>query len=291
MYNSIVYLFVFLFFIVGCGNNSNKSFYYTKNGLKYEYHDIVTDGVKPQIGDFLNMYMTWSSLSDSVYYSSLNNQLFGIESFRLNNSSIDGGIHEGFLSIMEGDSVTFYVDPIDFYRYYLNDNPPYLISQNENIKISLRLLSVKDSVGQHQFKREQYLKLKSNEEFLIDELLHNWEFKYDSIFKLGDIYLVRLNKNFSKVERNQKETVRVFYSISLINGDVVFSNFSKEAFEFDMQSEYQMLDGFKYVVQQLNKGDHVMALVPSYLCFGAKWGMEQSIAPYSPLVFEIKMVD
>ena len=91
--------------------------------------------------------------------------------------------------------------------------------------------------------------------------------------------------------QNYKKTVKVFYSIHLYNGDSVFSNFLEKPHEFDMESENQMLDGFKYVIQQLNSGDHVMALIPSYLCFGSKWGLEGRVPPYSPLIFEIMVIE
>ena len=291
MFRKINYLiYVFFFFIVGCNSSENPLFYTTKNGLKYEYHEIITDGKKPQIGDFLNMYMELKSLNDSIYYSSLNNRQFGIESFRLKASNIKGGVHEGFLSIMEGDSVTFYINPVDFFKYYSNSNPPIYINKNEEIKITIRLINIKDSIAQIEFKKEQLLKLAMKEEYIIEEVLEKWNHNYDTILKYGDVFIAKLNSmNQNQIDING--SVKVHYAIKLHNKDSIYSNFLAEPHEFDMEVEGQMLPGFKYIIQQLKYGDHVMALVPSYLCFGNKGSVDGKVPPYSPLIFEIMVLE
>ncbi len=281
-----VFLCVLLLVLFGCEVPKTPSFYTTENGLKYKYHDIVTNEREPQVGDYLNMYMEWKTLDDSVFYSSIDDQQFGIESFRLKQSKIKGGIHEGFFSIMEGDSVSFYVKPNDFYKYYKSSKAPVFLKKHKQIKIIIRLISIKDSVGQIEFKKEQLLKLKLKEEFIIDGVVKEWRNNFDTVLEYGDVYIVPLN-SVNDISVINEGRIEVDYSMSLHDGTVLYSTFLNEANEFDMEAEGQMLDGFKYILQQISVKEHVLALVPSYLGFGSNGSSDGKVYPYSPLIFDV----
>ncbi len=68
-------LLIFPFYLISCLNRQTPEFYFTENGLKYQYHDIVIDGEHPRENNFLNVYMEFKTVDDSVFYSSKNTQL------------------------------------------------------------------------------------------------------------------------------------------------------------------------------------------------------------------------
>ncbi len=82
-------------------------FYYTQNDLKYQYHDIVAEGIVPKVGDYLTVYLQYKNLDDSIFYDSQQTSYDGTNLIVLGKPSVKGGIEEGFAQLIEGDSVSF----------------------------------------------------------------------------------------------------------------------------------------------------------------------------------------
>ncbi len=281
--------FIILLFY-SCKNRHTPDFYFTENGLKYKYHDIVTDGVRPKSGAYLNMYMDWKTTEDSIIYSSKSTQLSGIQTIRLGEPKIKGGIEEGFSKLIEGDSVTLYINPKKFYENYLMMKLPSFLEKEKEMMITLRLLSVFDSIQQEKYKKDLLVKAKANEQSKINSILDKWKNEYDTIYSFGDIHYISKVSTGNK-QINIGDKVRVDYECKFYNNNLYFTTFSSEPHVFEVGLEGQMIEGFNYLLQKLSYGDQVVAIIPSSLAFGYKGSSDNKVPPYMPLIFNVRVLE
>jgi FKBP-type peptidyl-prolyl cis-trans isomerase FkpA len=87
------------------------------------------------------------------------------------------------------------------------------------------------------------------------------------------------------------KTVRVSYKGTFFNGQEFDSSIGKNPpyYEFTLGS-HQVIQGWDEAIAMMNKGGKAMLVVPSSLAYGER-GMGGNIKPYTPLVFEVELVD
>jgi FKBP-type peptidyl-prolyl cis-trans isomerase len=61
--------------------------------------------------------------------------------------------------------------------------------------------------------------------------------------------------------------------------------------EFTYGTPDQLIKGLNIVIGTLKKGEFVKIIVPSRLAFGEKGSSNGSIQPYTPLVYNLKIID
>ncbi len=125
--------------LIGC-ETETPEYFFTEGGLKYKYQDIVGEGKEPQIGDVLSVDMKWSTIEDSVFYTSVNTGYNGADIVKLKKQNQPGGIEEGFAKLIEGDSVTFYINPERFFKEYIQAETPVFLLNDAEMKIDIRLI-------------------------------------------------------------------------------------------------------------------------------------------------------
>lgn len=79
-------------------DNQTPDYYYTKGGLKYEYHDIVEDGETPAVGDYLTVYIKYKTSDGRVIYDSEKSTYNGNKSYTWVNQVLTEELRKGLLS-------------------------------------------------------------------------------------------------------------------------------------------------------------------------------------------------
>ena len=82
------------------------------------------------------------------------------------------------------------------------------------------------------------------------------------------------------------DTVKVFYTGTLVNGTKFDSNIGGEPIEFQLTG---VIPGWTEGIQKINKGGKIKLYVPSALAYGEEGN--QGIPPSSALIFEVELVD
>jgi len=82
------------------------------------------------------------------------------------------------------------------------------------------------------------------------------------------------------------DTVKVFYTGTLVNGNKFDSNVGGEPIEFQLTG---VIPGWTEGIQKINKGGKIKLYVPAALAYGEEGN--QGIPPSSALVFEVELLD
>lgn len=270
---------------------STPNFYYTKNGLKYQYHDIVGEGKTVAVGDYLTVNIEYRTNKDSVLYASRIEKFNGIDVIHLGKPSIEGGIEEGFAQLIEGDSVTFFIDAEKFFHSYLNQMIPDFLSKQDEIRITLRLIRIE--TPEDYFKRlDEEEKLAELQEFqIIDSIVNSWSLAGDSIQEINGIYLVK-GKEVSVDTIFYGDNVAVFLKGYLADGTVIYDNSMNEyPDEYKVGVKGQNLEGVKIALLNLCIGQSAKVVIPSLLGVGEQLTKNGMFPANTPLIFEIQTVE
>ena len=75
----------------------------------------------------------------------------------------------------------------------------------------------------------------------------------------------------------------------ILNGRYIYKtpNFQPEYYETKVDG--QLLDGFKILVNNFQKGDSVLAIIPSKLMFGERGSFVNQIPPFCPLMINLRI--
>jgi FKBP-type peptidyl-prolyl cis-trans isomerase len=82
------------------------------------------------------------------------------------------------------------------------------------------------------------------------------------------------------------DTVKVFYTGTLVNGTKFDSNVGGEPVEFALN---RVIPGWSEGIQKINKGGKIKLYVPAQLGYGEEGN--QGIPPNSALIFEVELLD
>jgi len=283
---SILLLLVFSA-LVSCDSESNE-FLETEGGLKYKFHDIVDEGRTPKSGDFLSVYISWSS-KDSIYYNSVNT--FDPINLIVLGETKNGGLEEGFFKLKEGDSASFYIEPEKLYSNYLNQPLPEALKNEKELNVSIRLLKV-------QTEKEYYNSLKISKEqqeiheiSMVKNKVDDWKKQYDSVFTYSGCYMVYLSPFIGDTIQKGNE-VTIQYSASFFNGDEFYSTeFNGVPETYLVGSKDQTVDGLQIAFLHMSYGQRAKIIVPSYMGFGEKGSAGGIVPPFTPIVYEIEVLD
>ena len=78
------------------------------------------------------------------------------------------------------------------------------------------------------------------------------------------------------------------YFLEDFSGRMVYSTENKSEF-YDLSLNNQLLDGFNILARKYERGDSVMAIIPSDFLFGKRGSFVNQIPPYCPLKVNLKI--
>jgi FKBP-type peptidyl-prolyl cis-trans isomerase FkpA len=100
------------------------------------------------------------------------------------------------------------------------------------------------------------------------------------------LYLLK-TKTSEETQAKAGDTVRVHYTVKLLDGKVLESSLGKEPYEFILGNA-MVIKGWDEGIALLKKGEKAMLLVPSRLAYGMA-GNGPSIPPNSVLMFDVEL--
>ena len=264
-----------------CGLKESPDYYQTEQGLRYKFHDVAVSQASPKLNDYVALNALVHDHLDSVVYksSSFNES---VDFFLMDSLNANALFQDGLGHLFVGDSVSFYFTADEFFSSYLNVPVPKGFSSTDSLLMSFRILGVSPSVFQI---KKSFM---SKESYFLDSVLTAWNNEYDSIHNYGLLNWVYKNQ-IGDSAISVDDDVNLSYSCYLANMQCVYKTDSGSWDVFTVGLEGQMIEGFDYLLQHLNYGDHVVALVPSFLGFKEKGGVGGVVPRNSPLLFELKI--
>jgi FKBP-type peptidyl-prolyl cis-trans isomerase len=281
----ILTIILFVFFLFS-GCKKKKEINFSFHPLGY-YHKLLSFGYDSSIyrpNSIAWVTASFKTQADSVFWDSFNN---------LNDClfiPIDSTIKANFFkhSVSTSthlDSVILLVKPKDFFSQQFGyDSIPFFSKNDSVVKINFK---VKEVLSPQEFKKLR-LNLQKVELDLIEDffkLTKNIEMSADSL----GFYWINKPKVSSLPTIEAGNLVTLSYQAQFLNGrffDKLATNF-----EFVYGTPDQVLKGINIVIGKLKLGQTAKILLPSRLAFGENGSSNGIVAPYTPLIYEIKIID
>ena len=286
--------------MAGCKSSSKGGFETDPaTGLQYHFFKQNSSSNKPNIGDIARVTMVGKTDKDSVVYNSVKRGGDSLGTFRIPlKNSFKGCLEQGIAMMSVGDSAEFKISADSLYltAFRMHTLPPF-IHPGSFMTFDIKLVSFEtekqanDERQQAMMKQMQEMqKRKQEEPAIIAKYLSDNKIKAkpssDSLY-----FIAREGGKGGKAVK-EGDSVTVTYKGMLLDGTV----FDKSdhgpghtTFSFLYTKDMQLIKGWIEAIGEMHQGEKATILLPSALAYGARQA-GPSIAPYSPLLFDIEIV-
>lgn len=285
---SLFYLFLTFFLILisfSCGQKVRKKGYSLHpSGYYYQLISFESDNSEPTHNKVAWVSASFSTQSDSIFWDSFNNLN---DKFYLENDSLgrDNFLKNYILKCSALDSACVLIRTKDFFRQQFKSAAvPYFCEGDSVVKINLKVKRV--------LSKEDFVKithdLRKKEERQIEHFFGTLAETEAALDPLGFYWVYHDTVEGSGVPQ-AGDHVTVAYRGEYINGR--FLEKSGADFEFIYGTPDQLLKGLNYVIGRLKMGENAKIILPSRLAFGENGSSNGTVPPYTPLVYEIQLID
>ena len=263
---------------------------YTKDAKGYYYKLLsIGDGkINPRRGNVLLCNVTMRTQCDSVFFNSSYTHAAGFYITLPGVNAASGKSY--FLKMVQGDSISLMVEKDCFFREYFDTLVPRFCSGDSIVKLDVKINAILSGARYNSILKNAGVVAVEDKELqelqLIDAYLkeHNVTIKPDNY---GLYTLEHTRTGAEKISSGKR--AKISYSGTYLDGkpaDIGSSNF-----EVIIGTPDQLVKGLNIVIGTLKKGETTKIIVPSRLAFGESGSSNGSIPPYTPLVYNIKLID
>ena len=267
--------------LLSCNSGGMKK---TESGLEYQIH-IDNPGDVAASGDIMTLGLVYKTDTDSILFNSSEVS----DSFQvvLVDPSFKGGVEEGFAMMSPGDSMTFYcvADSI-FNKTFGAELPPY-IKSGSKLRFDVKLKSFISRADYDNLVNAKNEKLKNTEMIEIQNYLKDQNINVQST--QSGLYYVEVVKGKGSRAENGK-TVSVHYTGMFTDGKKFDSSLDRNDPLVFALGEGAVIPGWEEGISMMNVGGKARLVIPSNLAYGPQ-GSSGVIPPYSPLVFEVELLE
>ena len=289
--NKFFYFLIFIVVLLSC-NNFKKSIITTKNGYELHFHILSEEKIIDRTSKIVNLKILALDSSGNCVFSSSNNDLGGISSFYYDSSISQSPMNEILLNLYEGDSVSFQMSSKVFFESFFGVNTklftPLFYS---SLQVHLKLLVYNNRQEQIEYIRNLQNLAIENEIHLLKKERAFWDSNFLNISKINDIYAVKLDSDdsFSMVNDSLDSSIGLYYSLCDIIGREIYKTPNFEPEYYEANTDGQLLDGFKTLINTFNRGDSIFAIIPSKFMFKERGSYVNKIPPYCPLKVNLRI--
>jgi FKBP-type peptidyl-prolyl cis-trans isomerase len=265
----------------------------TDGGLKYKFFEQNDDAQKAVLGDVMTVDMSYKvEGTDSIIFNS--KDLKEASKLMLVKPIYKGDISEGLALMGIGDSASFVVNADSFYLKNVGlEKLPEFITAGSNLVFYIKLKSIQ---LKSEYEKEQKAKMEKitalMEERKAKEPEEIKKFVKDSSIVVkptatGLYYIEKKRGTGAKAVTGK--TVSVQYTGRLLDGTTFDSSVGAKPIEFVLGTS-QVIPGWDEGIALMKVGGKAKLLIPSSLAYGSR-GAGSIIMPYTPLVFDVELID
>jgi FKBP-type peptidyl-prolyl cis-trans isomerase len=274
--------------IWGCHRHDTTINGYTKkDGLYFKLLSIGDGKLQTDTGDVLWVDMAVRNLKDSVFWDTRHNSA---QAFFVRDTSFTFCKH--LYTLSEGDSVQYLLPAKAFFKEFFKTEVPFFSKNDSAVKLSVK---IRDIISEGQYEDvldslEAASEEKREEEYgHIDNYItlnfdHSIEFSKDA-------YLMLTTACPAGDSIKWGRRVTILYKGYFLDGRLADQTPGHRPFDFKMGQEGQVIEGLRLALLHLKKGEKAKIILPSRLAFGSTGSTNGSIAPYTPLLYEVEVLD
>jgi FKBP-type peptidyl-prolyl cis-trans isomerase len=252
------------------------------------YYRLLMVGEQEQycrFGDYVTANIAYATMNDSVFFS-------GIRKFKVIQPNFSGSIDKCFTLMCKYDSTHFIISALDFFEKTLeNAVPDYLIAGGK-MKVFIHLMDIQTS-DEYEREKEAFLHwiedLGEYEKVLLRQYIREAKMDIPPI-EDGIYYIVQQTGNGPAVAAG--DTVMIHYEGHFLNGKYFDSTRRRnDPLQFVYGHQLQVIGGLEKAIGKMHEGDKALVIIPSELAFGADGSVEGIVPPFTPVVFEIELIN
>ncbi len=288
-----IYFFFLVLVLASCWNNSTyKGFTETDSGLFYKLQMIGDGKRKANIGDYLQLNITYKTDKDSVFMDTKSSNDIGMIILPFNHSSFKGSFEEGLSSMNEGDSVSFIVDASNLFTRFFKTPLPFFLKKEAVVIMDVKLHRIFNKkeydVELHRF--ESIIEDRDIEEQRKIQLFIDTSKVSFSLLHNGMFYLPITQGAGAHPERGN--TIQLNYTGSFLNGKIFESTYDRgQPLEYIFGEQGQVIKGLESAICLMNEGAKAKFIIPSHLAYGEDGSSTGIIPPYTTVIYEIELLN
>ncbi len=281
---AILSSFIFLLFISACKRNNKEHFSYNALGYYYKLISFNSTASTYQPNSVAWIDATFATQSDSVFWDSRNNFndnfFVPVDSFATNN------FLKNYISkLTVSDSACLMIRTKDFYKQQFNSDKISFFSEKDTVvKVNIKVRRIL-TADEYTNRTVNLLKQEAEHIEAYYKSPQEFEMSRDSL----GFYWIEKPPPSDLPVTVYSNTVTLSYRGTFLNGRIFEK--SPANFEVSYGTPDQLIKGLNYVIKRLKKGQNAKIILPSRLAFGENGSTNGIIAPYTPLIYEIKIID
>ncbi|CAI8156564.1 MAG: Uncharacterised protein [Crocinitomicaceae bacterium] len=290
MNKAILLNIIFLFFY-SCKEKSN-SFIKTDNGYLLNFHEISGDTNHVNKGCIVNLNIIAKDENQNIIFSSKENGLDGVSSFFYDSTILKSAMNGILLKTFKGDSLSFSMKSSVFYKSLFGEKIlNKIIVDTSFLKVDLKVLGYFNFKEQIDYQKKLEISAQGKEDSTLDFAKKSWDSKFLNIYKSRGLYAIKLSSNDSLnfYGDSMKNEIIIGYTMKEISGRLIYETSYLKPEIYDRSKEGQLLEGFEILVGNFQKGDSIVALIPSNLLFGRNGSFINQIPPFTPMKVNLKI--
>lgn len=291
MLNKAVLLNIIFLFLYSCSEKSN-SFIKTDNGYLLNFHEISGDTNHLNKGCVVNLNIIAKDDNQKIIFSSKENGLDGVSSFYYDSTILRSAMNGILLKTFKGDSLSFSMKSSVFYKSLFGENfLNRIIIDSSFLKVNLKVLGYFNFQEQINYQKKLEISAQYKEDSTLDFAKKSWDNKFLNIYKSRGLYAIKLSSNDSLnfYGDSMKNEIIIGYTMKEISGRIIYKTSYLKPEIYDKCKEGQLLEGFEILVGNFQKGDSIVALIPSNLLFGRNGSFINQIPPFTPMKVNLKI--
>ncbi len=285
-----LFLLAVLFSFFSCKKQTEfKGYAFYPDGYYCKLLSIGDGNESPTSNQVVVLDAVMRTQSDSVFWDTKHDATNGLYVSLRNN--LLGSAKDYYLRMVEGDSVSFLIKPSVFFRAYFDTIVPEFCKNDSLVRLDVKLnqiiskseydAMVNNAFGEDKEEDTELLELQNIDCYLLNN------YKYVKADENGIYVISKTTTTLEKVSNGKK--VKIAFKGSFLDGKPV--DRTEQIIEFIYGTPDQLIKGLNIVIGSLKKGETTKIIVPSRLAFGESGSSNHSIPPYTPLVYNIKIID
>ena len=289
--NKAILLNIIFLFLYSCKEKSN-SFIKTDNGYLLNFHEISGDTNHVNKGCIVNLNIIAKDDNQNIIFSSKENGLDGVSSFFYDSTILKSAMNGILLKTFKGDSLSFSMKSSVFYKSLFGEKIlNRIIVDTSFLKVDLKVLGYFNFKEQIDYQKKLEISAQGKEDSTLDFAKKSWDSKFLNIYKSRGLYAIKLSSNDSLnfYGDSMKNEIIIGYTMKEISGRLIYETSYLKPEIYDRSKEGQLLEGFEILVGNFQKGDSIVALIPSNLLFGRNGSFINQIPPFTPMKVNLKI--
>jgi len=230
--------------------------------------------------------------NQNIIFSSKENGLDGVSSFFYDSTILKSAMNSILLKTFKGDSLSFSMKSSVFYKSLFGEKIlNKIIVDTSFLKVDLKVLGYFSFKEQIDYQKKLEISAQGKEDSTLNFAKKSWDSKFLNIYKSRGLYAIKLSSNDSLnfYGDSMKNEIFIDYTMKEISGRLIYETSYLKPEIYDRSKEGQLLEGFEILVGNFQKGDSIVALIPSNLLFGRNGSFINQIPPFTPMKVNLKI--